>query len=101
MPEIFIASTPVQADPGATMFRIASILLAWDRSYIEIVLREWDGTQFTGRQITAIYEDAVARNILQAFNKVNLSTISLHHRVMARLIADGKVPAGTASGNPD
>jgi hypothetical protein len=46
------------------------------------------------------YEGTEATNLMVALNKANLSTKSLHRRIMEKAIADGKL-SGTISGVPD
>lgn len=97
-------SAPVQAvsDPGATRFRIALLSFDWEHAHILIRLREWNGTDFaSGKRVEAEYFGAVATNLMIALNKANLSTQSLHQRVIAKLLADGKIPSGTQTGTVD
>lgn len=101
MAETYTASAPIKSDPGATTFRVAAILFDWAHAYIEITLREWNGSTFTSKEVTASYEGASATTLMTQLNKVNLSTQSLHSRVIDRLKADGKLPAGNTSGAPD
>ena len=101
MAEDYTFPAPVQVDPGAARFRIASLVFDWQRAVVAITLREWDGTGFLGRQVYAVYEGAVATTMMVGLNKVNLTTRSLHQRVLDRLIADGKIPAGTIAGTVD
>lgn len=100
MAELITLTTPVEAPK--TVFRIARIAFDWYNAHIVIVLREWTGTAFGPRELDPIhYTGDVATQLMIQLNKINLSTQSLHQRVMTRLLADGKLPAGTASGVPD
>ena len=103
MAEIVTLSTPVQTDPGATVFRIALLSFDFEHALIKVHVAEWSGGAFVvgGKRIPVIYEGPIATTLMLQLNKVNLSTQSLHQRVMTRLLADGKIPAGTASGVPD
>ncbi|MDP2319556.1 MAG: hypothetical protein Q8O42_09500 [Acidobacteriota bacterium] len=95
--------TLAAVDPPKTVFRIALIAFDWANAHVKIHVREWDGSAFGERTIIAQYTGAVATAMMTQLNKVNLSTAgnSLHQRVIARLLADGKLPAGNASGSPD
>lgn len=100
MAEIVTFAAPV--DPIRTVFRIGLLSFDWFNATITVHLREWDGTKFTDRPpVVATYNGDVATTLMTQLNKINLSTQSLHQRVMTRLAADGKIPAGTASGAPD
>lgn len=105
MPEVVTLTAPVQADPGATVFRIAAIVFDWENARIKIQLKEFAPGAGTfvpgGKLLPTSYEGAVATTLMRQLNTINLATQSLHQRIMARLIADGKIPAGTASGAPD
>lgn len=103
MAEYVTLSAPVYADPGATTFRIALLVMDWEHSIIKIHLREWGGVAFTpgGKMVTVIYEGVTARNLMIALNKANLTTNTLHQRVLERLLTDGKIPAGSTEGTPE
>jgi len=101
MAEIITLAAAV--DPPKTVFRIARITFDWQGAGIEIHVREFAGGVFGERVIVAYYSGAVATTLMNQLNTLNLSTAgnSLHQRIIARLIADGKIPSGTASGTPD
>lgn len=101
MPEQITFAAPVE--PPKTVFRIARIDFDWRSAVVTIELREWNGGVFGEQTLTAFYTGATATTLMQQLNKLNLSTAgnSLHQRVMTRLLADGKIPAGTASGAAD
>jgi len=102
MAEEITFTAPVQTDAGASRFRVAKVIFDWETASISITLREWNGTAFFGRTIFASYEGAVATTLMQGLNKANLSAgNSLHQRIITRLTADGKIPAGTQTGSPD
>jgi hypothetical protein len=103
MSEYVTLAAPVYADPGATTFRIALLVFDWEHSVIKVHLREWSGVTFVpgGKIVTATYEGAIARNLMVGLNKANLTTNTLHQRVLDRLLTDGKIPAGTCEGTPD
>jgi hypothetical protein len=89
--------------PAKTVFRIALLALDWQNAHIQVVVQEWDTVTLKyGSQVTvAHYTGAQATNLMIALNKANLTTQSLHQRVIAQLLADGKIPSGTQSGTPD
>lgn len=76
-------------------YRISRLDLDWDAARITIYLR---GANGESRGIE--YAGATATTMMQGLNKANLSNQSLHNRVLARLIADGKL-TGTIAGSPD
>ncbi len=55
----------------------------------------------TGIESTFQYDGATATSLMVALNKANLSTSSLHKRVLQQLVADGKLTVGTVTGTPD
>ena len=79
-----------------TNYRIANLFLDWDGQLITVSLR----CTATGRVQTFTYSGTEARNMMIALNTANLSTNSLHRRIMDKLLADGKI-AGTVTGTPD
>lgn len=104
MAELITFTAPVE--PPKTVFRIALLAFDWMNATIKIHLREWNGAAvppFGERTLVAMYSGSEATALMTALNKVNLSTAgnSLHQRVMARLVADGKIPSGAPSGTPD
>ena len=101
MAEIFTTDAPVQADPGASTFRVASHLLVWDGPFVEIVLREWADGTFRGRRIRITYDGAAAVAILRVVSRGEFAPSSLHGWLLARCQADGKLPAGQRTGTPD
>lgn len=88
-------STPYQVDPRQTStFKVDSLLLNWRDKRIEIHLG--DGT--IQRLVT--YNGDQATTLMTALNKANLSTNSLHKRIINQLITDGYL-AGTITGTVD
>jgi len=96
MAEIVTLTTPL---PATSTLRIAVLELNVRGSFIRIALAEWAAGAWVpdGREIVATYQGAQADGLMLALNKANLTTQSLHTRVIAQLIADGKL-VGTASG---
>lgn len=96
MPEILTLTTPI---PATTTLRIASVQLNVRQSLIRVVFAEWVAGAWVpnGRDLIAEWTGAPADALLLALNKANLSTISLHQRIITQAIADGKL-AGTPSG---
>jgi hypothetical protein len=89
--------TLTTAAPAATSYRIDSILLDWKNALIKIYLT----APQTGRQILCTYTGQVATDLMVLLNTINLSTQSLHKRILLRLVADAKLPDGTVTGAPD
>jgi len=97
-------------DPPRTVFRIALLAFDWMNATVKIHVRDFDGTKlaltppqspFGERVIVVQYSGAEATALMTALNKVNLSTQSLHQRVLTKLLADGKIPGGATSGVVD
>lgn len=96
-------STPVKADPGATVFRVSELNLNVEGHSITVRLREADGAGAfvrDGHFLAFGYVDAEADALLSSLNTANLSIKSLQRRIIEKLVADGKVAAGTISGVP-
>lgn len=85
-------TAPVQT----TNLRVASLHLNWESAQIRAVFRT-----NTGILVEAIWSGAPATQLMIALNKANLSTNSLHRRVINQALNDGKLPDGTLSGSPD
>lgn len=94
-------TAPTQVDPGASTFRVIQIYFNWVEDIIRIALLEWNGTKYKGHQIWAEYSGDTAHTLMLQLNTVNLSLKSLQRRIIERLQADGKLPAGSISGTPD
>lgn len=98
--EQVVLTAPVQTDRGATTFRIARVLLDWENQFIEVILREFREGQYlgndngVGKRLRATYTGAEAEALMRALNQADLSTNTLHRRVLSRLLADGKIPTG-------
>lgn len=100
--ERVVFPVPVQADAGAVEFRVSELVLNVEASVVTVRLRETSDGAFVpnGRQVVASYAAADADALMRALNTANLSTKSLQRRVIEKLVADGKVPAGLISGVP-
>jgi len=88
-------NTAYQPDPrSTTTFRVVRIEMDWEAQRIAI--------DVTGNSVrrSFLYEGATAATLMASLNTANLSTKSLHRRVLERLVADGKL-AGTIDGTPD
>ena len=48
-----------------------------------------------------VYEGAAALAEARLINTGNFTGKSLHTRILEKLLADGKIPAGTIAGNPE
>ena len=55
----------------------------------------------TGVTHNVVYEGAEALNYARFINTGDFSVKSLHTRILEKMLADGKLPAGTIAGNPD
>jgi hypothetical protein len=100
MAEIVTFGSPL--DPPRTVFRPSYLALDLYNQRIDVQLRDWNGSTYGDRLfIPTPYTGADAVTLIRALNKANLSTQSMDNRIMARLLADGKLPSGTVSGSPD
>lgn len=79
-----------------TGYRVKQVLFDWENAMIKVHVADAAGVK-----VTAIYQGTIATTLMNQLNTVNLSTNSLHKRIMDRLVADGKLPAGTVTGTPD
>lgn len=87
--------TAAQTYPSTTFWRVSRLLLDWSGARIDIGLL---GTN--GEQQAISYTGATAITLMTTLNKINLSTQSLHSRIMSRLVADGFL-ASSVTGSPD
>jgi hypothetical protein len=78
-------------------YRIETLLFDWSKQWIKVWIREPTLGQLTPYR----YEGETALTMMRQLNKANLSTLSLHRRILERLAADGKLPSGTITGDPD
>ena len=89
-------TTPDQVQAGTSTYSVAQLTLDWEHGRIVIRL-----VGDNGERKEVVFGDADnARAMMRALNKTDLSTVSLHRRIMERLIADGHL-AGSISGAPD
>lgn len=97
MSERIYLSEPYQPQQLAALsFEICRLDLNWGAQSILVELFDPD----TNIRRKFCYEGQTAINLMKALNKANLSTKSLHRRVIEKLINDGKLD-GTISGDPD
>ena len=95
MAEQLDLASPAQSAPGTVIWKPILVHLNWEQKTIKIGFRGDNG------EYTSIgYEDTEAINLMIALNKADLSTKSLHRRIMEKVVADGKL-SGTISGTPD
>lgn len=95
MAERIDLTTPFQPDPSsASDLVVAKIVLDWEGAGIVITLKK------NGVRKEVSYNGATATTLMNQLNTANLSTKSLHRRLLERLIADGHL-SGTISGSPD
>lgn len=92
MPEIV---TLTVALPQLTTYKVNELHLNWGAASIQIGLI---GTNGEAKHHN--YSGTTATVFMTALNKANLSTTSLHKRILERLVTDGVI-AGTISGSPD
>lgn len=78
-----------------TWYRVSRLSMDWPAQHIWIRLAGPNG-----EDLAHTYVGAQATALMTALNKANLSTKSLHKRIIEQLVADG-VLAGTISGSPE
>lgn len=84
---------PEGAVAGTTLYRPVALLLDWENARITVSL-VGEG----GHRKKVVYDGVLT--LLKALNTANLSTKSLHKRLLEKLVADGYL-VGTISGTPD
>jgi hypothetical protein len=84
------------ADETVQRYHVSKLILDWDKSKIHIRIRDEDGREYVFKYISD-----TALQLMNSLNKVDLSTNSLHKRIMERLATDGFISAGTVTGTPD
>jgi hypothetical protein len=101
MAEELILTDPVQP-PTTTKYRVSSLTLDLDRvvspgvtGSVEITLVDNNGVLLNHQ-----YIGAEAESMIRQLNTANLTTKSMHKRVLEKLAADGVIP-GTVTGTPD
>ena len=103
MAEQIDLTTPYNPGTEVDNFRVTALLLDWKGGKIVISLEGYD-SGWTGTTRTFVYADTdgdpVATNLMIALNKADLSTNSLHKRIINQLISDGYLD-GSISGTPD
>lgn len=97
--EVVNLTAPYTADPRqASTLQIDRLELDWRHRTIRILLGDGNLQQ------EVIYMDLPgnpkATNLMKALNTANLTTNSLHKRVINQLMTDGLV-SGTVAGTPD
>ncbi len=95
MAEQLDLAVPAQAAPGTVTWKPILLHLNWEQAVIKVGFRG-DNDEYT----SIGYEGIEATNLMVALNKADLSTKSLHRRIMEKVVADGKL-SGTISGTPD
>lgn len=96
MAEVLTLTSPPPQPPQLTSWRVAQLHLNWTGANITVVLIGNNNSE----TLTHTYTGTTATTFMNALNKANLSTTSLHKRVIERLVTDGVI-AGTISGSPD
>lgn len=79
-----------------TSYRVVRLGLDWPAQHITVVVLDNQG------ELTKhAYVGDLAVTLMTQLNTANLSTSSLHKRILERLAADGKLPAGDVTGVPE
>lgn len=89
--DLSVAITP----PSRTFYRVTALSLNWPAQNVGVTVEGSDGV---GLSFGYVANEAVA--LMTALNTANLSVKSLQKRVIEKLQADGKLPAGSVTGTP-
>ena len=95
MAELLTLATPI-VPPTRTTYKVTLLVLDWLARVIQIRLRGSDGVE-----VHVEYSGDTATALMTTLNSANLSVKSLQRRILEKLAADGKLPAGTVSGTPE
>lgn len=98
--EVLTTTSPQFVESGVTTFRVASIYFDWQHAQIDVTVKPFVSGAFVEdrRVFLAHYTGQAASDLMIILNKANLSTQSLHQRVITKLKADGYLPPGTTTG---
>lgn len=94
MAEQLDLTTP-ETKPTNSFYKVERISFDWPAKIISISL-----VGQNGEAKSHSYTGTTAQTLMIALNKVDLSVLSLHKRILNRLITDGVI-SGTVSGVPD
>lgn len=89
-------SLTLTAPQSVPSYQVLKLTLNWGGASITVTVKDP-----LGNEIRASYAGAAATTLMTQLNKANLSTQSLHSRILSQLVTDGKLPAGTVTGAPD
>ena len=95
MPEVLTLTSTIVV-PDRTTYRVVRLVLDWAAQVIQVHAVGSDGVD-----VLHEYRGTEAVSLMTVLNSANLSTSSLHKRVLQKLVTDGKLPAGTVSGTPE
>ena len=94
-------TTPAVVNAG---YKVTLLHFDWSAGEIHVRLVGQNGepllTRYGGPGSSQAERDDAIR-MMRTLNTANLSTKSLHKRVLEKLSADGKIPPGTTTGTPD
>lgn len=103
MAEELVLTAPIVQSKTTTKYQVVSVMLDMitiaavgdSPGLVAIVLRS-----DIGDMLHHTYTGAIAQTMIRTLNTANLTTKSLHKRILERLSADGIIP-GTVTGTPD
>ncbi len=95
MPEVLTLTSTIVV-PDRTTYRVVRLVLDWNAQVVQVNTCGSDNVDLFHEYLGS---EAVA--LMTVLNTANLSTASLHKRVLQKLVTDGKLPAGTVSGTPE
>jgi len=91
-------TVPIPSTGGTSYWRVRGLTFWYDGvdSYIKINL-----IGENGEKKTVGYTGSEAETLIKQLNTMDLSTNSLHKRIMQRIATDGLIGDGSISGTPD
>jgi len=92
MAEQLTLTTPV----SVAGYKVKRLVLNWEDAAIIAIVADDNNVRKACR-----YFGPVATTLMNQLNTLNMSTNSLHKRILERLVTDGQLPAGTVTGAPD
>ena len=90
-------SLTLSSSQTTASYQVEVLKLDWQGQVIKVIVKSVDD----GHLVTCSYTGQTALTLMNQLNTLNLTTNSLHHRILDRLVLDGKLPAGTVTGTPD
>ena len=82
--------------PTVTSWTPDELHLGWQQQFIRVLF-----LGPAGEKKTCVWSGSAATTLMVALNKANLTSNSLHKRIINQAVTDGCLTAGTVAGSPD